>query len=153
MQLSHSFPVIAASLSDTSKSPEFLGYQLPGKSSVAVPCCLQKVPGIFFPPEDGDQSASLSSALRTNSCSISWRAAARSQPASSCRQPVPPRVPSVSQLEPVVTLRWELVLSSAVGLGHRRWMKHNLTPNDYWKHMVLGVKWAKEIFWVENQRR
>lgn len=36
MQLSLSFPVAAASLSDASKSHEFLGYQLPAKSGAVL---------------------------------------------------------------------------------------------------------------------
>lgn len=51
MQISLSFPVAAAGLPDTNESCEFLGSQWPGKSS------LQKVLGMFFPPEDGDQRA------------------------------------------------------------------------------------------------
>lgn len=146
--MQHSLPVITASLSDTTKRWEFLRYQLPGKSSAVAPAGSA---GDIF-PSWGWGAASLSHALQTNSCSVSGRAAAQSA-RSSCRQRVPPRVPSESQLEPVDVLKWELVLSSAAGFGHRHWMKHNLTLTEYWKHMGLGVKWAKGIFWVENQRR
>lgn len=140
MQLSLSFSIVAASWFYTSRSYEFLGYQLPRKSSAAVLCSPQLLLGILFLLEDGDQCASLIHALWTNSCSVSRRAAVRSQPASSCRQCVPPRVPSVSQLEPVVTLRWELVL---LGWGtSAEW-------NTIWLWMITEDTWYRE----ENEIR
>lgn len=47
LSVQHSLPVIAASLSDTRKSWEFLHYQLPGKSSAAMLWCLLEVLGVF----------------------------------------------------------------------------------------------------------
>lgn len=50
--MQHSLPVIAASLSDTRKSWEFLRYQPPGKSSAAVPAGSA---GGIFPPGAEEQ--------------------------------------------------------------------------------------------------